>query len=247
LAVGLSSLFFWVSCCPQDWKISYFPSEDWTYALPITVQGPHAANTKALAVSTFVGQEQRDGFVVWGDARGEAYRPFTFHAPVTFHASVGIDSQPSEDWSYALPIHISGAHPTTPKALAVATLDSVGNPIDGWRIWGDGRGEAFRPFTFHAPIKVQEIYAKDRPLKWPDYVFSPDYRLLPLSELEAYVQAHRHLPGLPSAAQIQQEGLPLTQTHLALVRKVEELTLYVIALQKQVDSLRAQLQVSPCK
>jgi len=175
--MGLSSLFFWVSCCPSQNKIDYFPGEDWSYAFPITVRGPHTANTKALAVSTFVDGEHRDGFL----------------------------------------------------------------------IWGDGRGEAFRPFTFHAPITVQEIYAKGDSTKWPDYVFSPDYRLLPLSELEAYVQAHRHLPGLPPAVKIEQEGLPLTQTHLALVRKVEELTLYVIALQKQVDSLRAQLQASSCK
>ncbi|RMF51511.1 MAG: hypothetical protein D6750_03565 [Bacteroidetes bacterium] len=241
LAVGGSSLFFWVSCCPTQVKVDYLPGEEWSYALPITVRGPYAANTKAFGVSMFVDGEHRDGFLIWGDARGETYKPFTFHAPAV------IDYQPSAEGSYALPITIKGPYAANTKAVAVSAVDSAGNVTERFLIWGDGRGEAFRPFTFHAPVTVQEIYAKGRPLKWPDYVFSPDYRLLPLSELEAYVRTYRHLPGLPPAEKVAQEGVPLTETHLALVRKVEELTLYVIALQKQVDSLRAQLQASPCK
>lgn len=242
-ALALGSLFLWVGCCPQgNWNIQYTPSEPWSYALPITVQGPYASQTKALSVSMMTPDGQHaDGFLIWGDARGDAYRPFTFHS------TVAVDYQPAGGGEQVLSIQIKGPHAPQTKALTVGMVDSAGHSTDGLVVWGDGRSEAFKPFTFHAPITVREIYAQGRSIRWPDYVFSPDYCLLPLSELEAYVRTYQHLPGLPSAKDVQQKGMPLTETHLALVRKVEELTLYVIALQKQVDSLRAQLQASPCK
>jgi hypothetical protein len=77
----------------------------------------------------------------------------------------------------------------------------------------------------------------------PDYVFEPGYNLRPLAELEQHVKQHKHLPDVPSAAQIKQNGLDVAQMNMALLKKVEELTLYVIQQQKQISELKAQMDV----
>lgn len=64
---------------------------------------------------------------------------------------------------------------------------------------------------------------------WPDYVFQKDHRLPPLSEVEAYIHLHEHLPEIPSEQEIAKTGLDLGEMNKLLVKKVEELTLYLIS------------------
>lgn len=73
---------------------------------------------------------------------------------------------------------------------------------------------------------------------WADYVFEEDYHLSPLSEVESYINKNKHLPGIPSAKEVAENGVELGQMNKLLMLKVEELTLYVIQLQKEVDSLK---------
>jgi hypothetical protein len=150
---------------------------------------------------------------------------------------VGVRWTPVEDWSYGLTIEARGSHASTTKALAVND-ESEG---DDFIVLGNGTLLAHKPAYFYAPIRVKEIYT-DSGAKWPDYVFEPSYKLRNLSELEAFIRQNKHLPGLPSQAEISHQGIPLVSTQKALVEKVEELTLYIIALQKQIDSLKACLQ-----
>jgi len=150
---------------------------------------------------------------------------------------VGIRWTPFEDWSYGLTIEARGSHVSTTKALAVSDQDDG----DDFIVFGDGTLHAYKPAYFYAPVRVKEIYT-DSGAKWPDYVFEPSYKLRNLSELEAFIRQNKHLPGLPSQAEISHQGIPLVSTQKAIVEKVEELTLYVIALQKQVDSLKALLR-----
>lgn len=63
---------------------------------------------------------------------------------------------------------------------------------------------------------------------WPDFVFSQDYRLRPLSELAQYIADHQHLPEIPSAADVARDGQDLGEMNRKLLQKVEELTLYII-------------------
>ncbi|MBK9579755.1 MAG: hypothetical protein IPO40_22015 [Fibrobacteres bacterium] len=74
----------------------------------------------------------------------------------------------------------------------------------------------------------------------PDYVFAPDYPLMPLGELATYVSENRHLPDVPDAGTIATQGVDVAQMNLVLLRKVEELTLHMISLQRQVDSLKTR-------
>lgn len=75
---------------------------------------------------------------------------------------------------------------------------------------------------------------------WPDYVFDKNYRLRSLADLEKYIQAHHHLPEVASQEEVQKEGVDVSAQQGALLKKVEELTLYVIDLDKQVNRLEQE-------
>ena len=74
---------------------------------------------------------------------------------------------------------------------------------------------------------------------WPDYVFDADYPLMPLEELERSIRENKHLPGMPSAADVQSDGLALGSAQAKLLEKIEELTLYVIDLNKDLETVKA--------
>jgi hypothetical protein len=74
---------------------------------------------------------------------------------------------------------------------------------------------------------------------WPDYVFADDYKLLPIKDLATYINKEKHLPNIPSAQQVQEQGgIDAGDMNKRLMEKVEELTLYIIDLQKQIDQLK---------
>ncbi|QHI35903.1 hypothetical protein IMCC3317_12510 [Kordia antarctica] len=75
---------------------------------------------------------------------------------------------------------------------------------------------------------------------WADYVFKSDYNLKPLEEVEAFINTNGHLPNVPSATEIEKEGLNLGEMDAKLLEKIEELTLYVIQLKKEVNELKSK-------
>ncbi len=75
---------------------------------------------------------------------------------------------------------------------------------------------------------------------WPDFVFEKDYNLTPLGELETFIQKNHHLPNIPNAATVQAEGIDLGDMDAKLLQKVEELTLYVIELKKEIEALKVE-------
>ena len=86
-------------------------------------------------------------------------------------------------------------------------------------------------------LKVKHL--KVTLLDWPDYVFGGGHTLMPLNELESYVNEHSHLPGVPTAKEVEEQGADLGEMNRLLMEKVEELTLYVIDLQKQINELKS--------
>ena len=75
---------------------------------------------------------------------------------------------------------------------------------------------------------------------WPDYVFSNKYKLRDLNEVEEYIKLNNHLPGIPSAKTLQTNGLNLGEMQKLQMEKIEELTLYIIELKKEVEKLKQQ-------
>ncbi len=73
---------------------------------------------------------------------------------------------------------------------------------------------------------------------WPDYVFEKDYKRLSLSDLEKFVNENKHLPNMPSAKEIERDGQHLGEMQRKMLEKIEELSLYVIELKKEIDLLK---------
>ncbi|NEN25652.1 hypothetical protein G3O08_19340 [Cryomorpha ignava] len=87
---------------------------------------------------------------------------------------------------------------------------------------------------------AEEMFVKVKG-EWPDYVFAKEYELMPLNELGHFIDMHGHLPKMPSADKVEEEGLATGETIRLLTEKVEELTLYLLQQQKEIEELKAKL------
>jgi hypothetical protein len=73
---------------------------------------------------------------------------------------------------------------------------------------------------------------------WADFVFAKDYKLPSLVEVEKYIKANNHLPEIPSAEEIQTNGLKVGEVQTKMMQKIEELTLYIIEMKKEIEALK---------
>ena len=103
--------------------------------------------------------------------------------------------------------------------------------------------------TLHRPTKINDLTVVGsvktvagtiKSSDVADYVFEPDYKLMPLAEVEAFTKTNKHLPEVPSAAEIERSGLDLAKMNLILLKKVEELTLHAIDLEKRLKAVEAK-------
>jgi hypothetical protein len=93
--------------------------------------------------------------------------------------------------------------------------------------------------SVNGTVGVKEIVVTNT--GWSDHVFRPDYRLRPLSEISAYIQAHRHLPDIPSEAEVREKGVSVGDMQVRLLAKIEELTLHMIEQHKEIKALRERV------
>ncbi len=88
-------------------------------------------------------------------------------------------------------------------------------------------------------IRAKEI--KVEAANWPDYVFAKDYALPSLKETEKHIQEKGHLPGIPSAQEVKSSGVDLGEMNAKLLKKIEELTLYLIEMKKENESFKKDI------
>lgn len=88
-------------------------------------------------------------------------------------------------------------------------------------------------------IRAHEV--KVETTGWPDYVFQTDYQLPTIIELEKYIKTNKHLPGMPTAKEVESDGAALGETVKQLLKNQEQLTLYIIEQQKQIEALKQKL------
>jgi len=105
---------------------------------------------------------------------------------------------------------------------------------------GIGTANPKAKLAVNGDILAKKVKVTVAATDWPDYVFAPGYQMPSLPQLEQYVHQHSHLPGIPAAAEVEQQGLDLGQSQSRLLQKIEELTLYLIDQHKQ---LAAQQQL----
>jgi hypothetical protein len=105
---------------------------------------------------------------------------------------------------------------------------------------GIGTGTPAEKLTVNGRILAQEVIVTSDINNWPDYVFAPEYNLMSLSDLEAYVNEHHHLPNVPSAKEVEEQGISLGEMNAILLQKVEEMTLRMIEMEKRIHELESQ-------
>ena len=104
---------------------------------------------------------------------------------------------------------------------------------------GIGTNNPQAKLAVNGEILAKSVRVNTGSTYWPDYLFGEDYNLMRLRELEQYVNTHKHLPGIPSAQEVEEQGdIDLGTMNALLLEKVEELTRYVIDLQNQIDELK---------
>ncbi len=106
---------------------------------------------------------------------------------------------------------------------------------------GIGTANPQADLSVNGNILAKEIKVKTD-IAVPDYVFEPDYKLKSLEDIESYVKENKHLPEIPSAKQIQADGLDVAGMNLLLLKKIEEMTLHMIDQQKQIFEMKAKIK-----
>ena len=99
---------------------------------------------------------------------------------------------------------------------------------------GIGTNSPSNALDVKGTIRAEEVIVQTG---WSDFVFENDYQLRSLDEVAEFIEAKGHLPDIPSAREVAANGLTLGQMNAKLLQKVEELTLYLLDLQKQNKKL----------
>lgn len=224
---------------------------------PNGVMNVSAGNNSALGISS--SNFKIDGNLVRLGVNGD--EKFTLSTDYT--PSIGLNAQPSSNGymrgaheypsyvlefsnnalrlktaSYMIPrsdLITNWTDALTVKPNGAITFDgrvgvNIENTYPGYALAVDGG-------ILTTKVHIQEVG------QWQDCVFGDDYRLMPLGEVEAYVAANRHLPGVPSEAEVKADGYDVAEMQAVLLGKIEELTLHVIRQQKEIDSLRTLVTV----
>jgi len=88
-------------------------------------------------------------------------------------------------------------------------------------------------------VKVATVNSGD----WADYVFAEDYHLNGIEEVEQFVKTNKHLPNVPSAKEVEKNGVDMVEMDATLLRQIEELWLHVIELKKDNENIKAENQI----
>jgi hypothetical protein len=102
---------------------------------------------------------------------------------------------------------------------------------------GIGTSNPDATLAVNGSIHAKEVRV-DLNVPAPDYVFEKEYELMPLSVLSKYLQENKHLPGVPAGKELEEKGVDVAGMEMLLLKKVEELTLYVLELKAQNDVLK---------
>lgn len=88
-------------------------------------------------------------------------------------------------------------------------------------------------------VRAKEIRVEINP-EWPDYVFAKGYKLPTLDEVKQHIEKEGTLPDVPNKADVKANGVDLGEMNALLLQKIEELTLYVIKQQEEIDKLKSK-------
>jgi hypothetical protein len=120
---------------------------------------------------------------------------------------------------------------TASNGIAINSVGSV----------GIGTTAPDQKLTVKGKIHAEEVIV-DLNVPLADYVFGKDYELMPLHQVDQYVQENSHLPDMPSATEVKEKGMGVGEMQNKMLQKIEELTLYVIQQDKRIKALEEENQ-----
>ena len=133
---------------------------------------------------------------------------------------------------------------TAPDATNPAKLQVDGRVFVGTPSTATNDYDANYKLLVNGKVLVRnEVYVKQDGIGWADYVFAKDYKLMPLQEVEQHIQEKGHLPNMPSASEVEKDGIAVGDIIKRQQEKIEELTLYLIEMKKQNDELQNRMEV----
>lgn len=229
----------------------YFDDKFWTSIGPGRNNDPtiNNANTKMLRIGS------NGGVGIWGVTGVEANEQYQFHVSGTAVSTtvpvkvkngnitlfMGVAKDEKDAWIGT--ITGQGMHlGTNNKSVAYLGADDnmyVGIVDETVATIRQELKSKYRLFVSKGILS--EDYAIAPIGSWSDFVFNENYKLPTISEVEAFVQKNNHLPDVPSAKQVAEEGYSQHDMNKILLQKIEELTLYTIQQQKEIQELKTEL------
>ncbi|KAB2859499.1 MAG: hypothetical protein F9K09_01745 [Flavobacteriales bacterium] len=122
--------------------------------------------------------------------------------------------------------HVNINSDGTQESKSLTIYDEISDR-DVFRVMSNGN-----VFATELTIKLKEDF--------PDYVFAKDYQLMPLAELDNFITKNKHLPNIPNAKEVEENGLNVSEIQVKQMEKIEELTLYILELNKRLEKLEKE-------
>jgi len=138
-------------------------------------------------------------------------------------------------------VNTTGLNFYTEYGFNIRQLGMTIKPTSNGSLVGIGTTAPDAKLTVKGNIHAEEVKV-DLNVPAPDYVFKEGYDLKSLEDVQNYIQKHGHLPNIPSALEMEKNGVELGELNMKLLEKIEELTLYIIELKKEIILLKTQRQ-----
>jgi len=143
-----------------------------------------------------------------------------------FHGGILVEHIEDSDWHYALSVWVN-----RDKTKAFTVNTTTGDNL--FTIWGNGVVQAKKIYAEEIQVRVDALT-----YVWPDFVFKNEYQLMSLNEVDSFIKKNQHLPNVPSEKEIIEKGVNLGEMNAVLLQKIEELTLYLISQQNEINELK---------
>lgn len=183
--------------------------------------------------------------VDWRDGMANSYLQWECHRLVmgvrdNFYAHTVVDIMPggSSQGELYSQLSLYEALNETTKVETIRLRTDANSWINNDAYFGLGTDAPLCKLDVRGTIRANEILVNT--VSGADFVFDKDYNLRPLSEVKRFIQSNRHLPEIPTAKEMLEDGVSLDKLVIQLLQKVEELTLYTIQLEEKINELENQ-------